>query len=671
MTAVNRNQADFYDVVVTDGASSLESAKVQLMVRPVAYPNSVRYDAASSWTVEDANSAAGPGGSRAAGIVRTIVAAPAGGVYVGGRFTHINGVARNGVARINADGTVDSAFNPNVTGALDSAGIFTSVITLVVQGDGKILVGGIFDHVGGAPHNNIARLNADGSIDATFTASASGNVALVEAMAVQFDRKIVVGGFFKTINGTACQGLARLNADGTLDSSFNLPVDATFTGWEVEALTVQPDGKVLVGGIFATIGGVPRSNLARLKPDGSVDADFAPVTPVPARVAAMALRPDGKIVVATLAGLMGFNADGTADAGFAPASADAHALVVQEDGQLWVGGGFAEQAGVPLTARIRKLGPDGLTDGNATFDPVIPGYTSVNALCLDDAGRLWAGGGPETRSLARLVSVLAPSPGARVMNLSVRSNAGTAEQTLIVGFVISGAGNKTLLLRGAGPLIASLGVSDALADPKLRLLGADGTEIEANNDWDGALATTFASLGATAFAPGSKDAAIYHSVPAGVYSAHIVPSDSVTGVALAEIYDGDANQVSAKLINISARSQVGNGDGILIAGFVITDGAKTLLIRGKGPSLPGVSGVLADPQLALYQGNTLIANNDNWGGTAELKSAFSLVGADALAADTSKDAALLVTLPSGAYSVHVSGVGGTKGVGLIEIFVLP
>ncbi len=159
-----------------------------------------------------------------------------------------------------------------------------------------------------------------------------------------------------------------------------------------------------------------------------------------------------------------------------------------------------------------------------------------------------------------------------------------------------------------------------------------------------------------------------------MYSFPVYPNDNQSGIALAELYDADLNPVPAEMVNISARTQVGTGNNILIAGFVIRGNApKTLLIRALGPTLTGlgVTGALADPQLYLFGKAGPITSNDNWGGTAGLKTAFSTVGAGPLAGDTSKDAALLVTLDPGVYSAQVSGVGSTTGVGLVEIFVMP
>jgi hypothetical protein len=155
-------------------------------------------------------------------------------------------------------------------------------------------------------------------------------------------------------------------------------------------------------------------------------------------------------------------------------------------------------------------------------------------------------------------------------------------------------------------------------------------------------------------------------------------AQSTTGIALAEVYDATApgafTTATPRLTNISARTQVGTGGDILIAGFVIGGGSsKTVLIRAAGPALSAfdVSGFLTDPKLEIYASdNSLVAANDNWGGTTALSSAFTAVGAFAFD-PASKDAAVLVTLPPGGYTAQVSGVGGLTGVALVEVYEMP
>jgi hypothetical protein len=129
---------------------------------------------------------------------------------------------------------------------------------------------------------------------------------------------------------------------------------------------------------------------------------------------------------------------------------------------------------------------------------------------------------------------------------------------------------------------------------------------------------------------------------------------------------------TSRLVNVSVLKHLGTG---LTAGFVVDGtGPKRVLIRAVGPTIGAapfnVAGAVADPQLTLFSGQTSVGTNDNWGGTAELTAAFTQVGAFALPA-TSRDAAILVTLQPGNYTVQVSGVGGTTGVAIVEVYEVP
>jgi hypothetical protein len=262
----------------------------------------------------------------------------------------------------------------------------------------------------------------------------------------------------------------------------------------------------------------------------------------------------------------------------------------------------------------------------------------------------------------------------RVSALSARGLAGTGDQTLIVGLISNGAGNKQLLLRGIGPGLSSFGVSGVVADPALTLFNSVGAVLQQNNDWGGTatLINAFAQTEVFPLSPNSKDAALLATLPSGTYTAHLTTSGG-TGVALLEVYDADPGTPTTRLAGLSARDQVGTGDNILIAGFIITGNvSRTVLIRGIGPALAhyGVSGVLANPQLQVFQGSTLLAQNDDWGNDITLATVAAQVNAFALDAN-SKDAALLLTLPPGAYTAQVSGVGNTTGVALVEIYEVP
>jgi hypothetical protein len=262
--------------------------------------------------------------------------------------------------------------------------------------------------------------------------------------------------------------------------------------------------------------------------------------------------------------------------------------------------------------------------------------------------------------------------GSYLANLSVRTAAGSGAQTLIVGFAVSG-GSKPLLVRGVGPALSAFGVGGVLADPRLDLFRSGNTAAIASNDnWDASAAATFNAVGAFALTNGSRDAALVTTLDAGSYTAQVGSTGGATGITLVELYDAAAGN-GAKLSNVSARSQVGTGAEILVAGFNIAGtGPRTLLIRAVGPGLSpfGVTGVLADPKLELFRANATaaFASNDNWESSAA--ATFTQVGAFNLPAG-SRDAVLLVTLEPGSYTAQVSGVGGTTGVALVEVYDVP
>ena len=268
-----------------------------------------------------------------------------------------------------------------------------------------------------------------------------------------------------------------------------------------------------------------------------------------------------------------------------------------------------------------------------------------------------------------------PAGFSRLTNLSARGVAGPDSDPLVAGFVVSGDAGKTLLLRAIGPTLDSFGVTGALADPTLSVY-SKAALFASNDDWGSAansaqFAAIAASVGAFPLTAGSRDAVLLPTIASGAFTAQIAGKTAVNGVALMEIYD-TATTNSARVINLSARARVGQGGSILIAGFAISGSAPLpLLIRGIGPALAnfGLTGVLADPQLTLFRqgATTALLQNDNWAGSAQLKSASTATGAFALA-DTSKDAAIFAMLDPGSYTAQLSGVGTATGVGLIEIY---
>lgn len=261
----------------------------------------------------------------------------------------------------------------------------------------------------------------------------------------------------------------------------------------------------------------------------------------------------------------------------------------------------------------------------------------------------------------------------QLINLSVRSRAGRGDRTLIAGFVTAG-GPRTLLMRGIGPSLAKHRVADPLADPQLALYA--GTAVRtANDNWGGtsALSADFSAAGAFALSGNSRDAALRERLPAGRYTLHLTAADGAFGVGLTEIYALAPNGDGGQLVNLSARTEVGVGADVLIIGFVVAgERPVRVLVRGVGPSLVefGVGNRLANPHLALYRADTVLAENDDWAGAADVVAAGRQAGAFALPPD-SRDAALVAELAPGNYTAQVSGVGGTTGVALVELYLLP
>ena len=194
------------------------------------------------------------------------------------------------------------------------------------------------------------------------------------------------------------------------------------------------------------------------------------------------------------------------------------------------------------------------------------------------------------------------------------------------------------------------------------------------NGPDAALLPTFAkSVGAFPLSPSSLDSALANRLNAGAYTVQVSTPADQPGIGLAELYELDAN---GRTVNLSTRARVRGGEGVMIGGFVVQGPAyKRVLLRAIGPTLAafGVETALADTVLTVYSGSTVVATNDRWEAAPEvaaLKTATERAGAFALAAN-SEDAALLLTLPPGAYTVEVRGKGEAEGVALLEIYDVP
>lgn len=316
-----------------------------------------------------------------------------GKIVIVGNFTAYNGITRNYITRLNTDGKLDASFNTSGTGA--NSVIFSTII----QSDGKILIGGNFTTYNGTTAIRIARLNANGSLDASFNLTTSlGANGFVYSIAMQPDGKILIGGDFLTYNGTAIRRIARLNSDGSLDASFNVGNGANGT---VNSIAIQTDGKILIGGDFQTYKGTLINRIARLNPDGSLDATFKVGTGVNGSLRSIAIQSDGKILIGggfttyndtTINRIARLNTNGSLDANFIPgtgANILIYSMAIQSDGKIMIGGEFTSYNGT-IRNRIARLNLDGSLD--TSFNPGTGANDITNSISIQSDGKILIGG---------------------------------------------------------------------------------------------------------------------------------------------------------------------------------------------------------------------------------------------------------------------------------------
>ena len=307
------------------------------------------------------------------GFVESMALQPDGKIVICGSFTSFAAQPRAYVARLNSDGSVDTSFAADV-------GYWVRFVAR--QTDGKFVIGGFFTGVGAEPRNRIARLNVNGSLDTGFTVGTGCEGKIVPAdptdpfifaIAIQTDGKILIGGNFTTYNGTPRSGLARLNTDGSLDTSFNIGSGAN--SW-VRSLLIQTNGQILVSGWFTDFAGQSHNRMVRLNSDGTPDSSFNPYFGDQTAIYTMAQLANGKYVVAGHSintnapfrqEIVRLNSDGTYDTSFNSGGSGANekieSLVVQPDGKIVMVGYFNQYNGTPI-GNVARLNPDGSLDSS-------------------------------------------------------------------------------------------------------------------------------------------------------------------------------------------------------------------------------------------------------------------------------------------------------------------
>lgn len=391
-------------------------------------------------------------------VVEKILALPDGKILMGGVFAGFNGTPPLQIARLNKNGAPDTSFMAGISP-------WGTILQLSLQPDGKILIAGSFTNVSGFAQGSISRLDYAGNIDPDF-AIGNGVNGSIEAMALQSDGKIILGGKFTNCNGIARTGLARLNSGGTLDTNFNPVLVVSGTGPTVSALTLQSNAKILIAGSFTNVNGSTRSNIARLNPDGSLDLSFNPGNGLrltnagTARINDMAVQPDGKIIIAgqfhSVGGvprlrLARLNADGTVDTTFDPGTGTDNTvstLALQPDGKILIGGFFAAYNGTSRT-RLARLNSDGSLD--TSFATTLAASIIINpfwveAITLQQNGMALLGG-----SFASVNSTTRSNI-ARVTAITPSSNPPSILSEPLDTAVVEGANPALMVLAGGYPL---------------------------------------------------------------------------------------------------------------------------------------------------------------------------------------------------------------------------
>src|ERR1051325_10730522 len=369
--------------------------------------------------------------------------------------------------------------------------------------------------------------------------------------------------------------------------------------------------------------------------------------------------------------------------------------------------------------RTANAGPDYVgTSGTLTFDPgettktitvVVDGNNTLEldktfVVNLTSATNAFIADG---QGVGTIVNDDGPVP-QMLANISSRGGVLTGNNVMIGGFIVDGSTSKRVLVRSRGPSMAGAPffVPGTLANPMVQLFSG-ATMIAQNDNWqdapscpgfvcEGAAEILNTGLDPCTPNPGQSsspancalEAALLITLPPGPYTAIVSGPGGSTGLALVEVFEADASVVS-ELSNISTRGFVQSGDNVMIRGLIIEGSSPaTVLIRGRGPSMSGapfsVPGTLANPFLRVFSGQDVIAQNDNWQdapscngfvcGTAAQIAATGLdpcqpnPGQTVSPPSCTLESAILITLPPGAYTAIISGVGGGTGVGLVEAF---
>ena len=282
-----------------------------------------------------------------------------------GSFTKFNGILNSRIGRLYEDGSVDTTFN------FGGSGVNNTVRNAVVQSDNKVVIVGTFTAYNGILANRITRILSDGTLDPSFATGLGAN-NIIYTVLLQTDGKIIIAGNFTSYNGILVNRIARLLPDGTIDHTFNSGLGADAI---IEASVLQPDGKIIIGGRFTTFNGLSYNRIVRLNAGGSVDSSFLVEIGFDKNVYALALQSDNKVIVGgsflTYKGIgakriLRLGTDGNLDATFNSSvgfsNGEVRCLLVQPDDRVLVGGTFSGSYNGVAVKRMLRLLSSGIPD---------------------------------------------------------------------------------------------------------------------------------------------------------------------------------------------------------------------------------------------------------------------------------------------------------------------
>ncbi|MCF3650691.1 hypothetical protein [Synoicihabitans lomoniglobus] len=603
-----------------------------------------------------------------------------------------------GPHRLAADGSVDALPLPTTFSNSEP------LAGAAIQPDGKLLL---------AQGNQIARLNPDDSLDVTFDYQYA---TTTEPREFKFDREgriYVTGMAFDPVPGhypTSWKIIYRLSASGAADSTFTPQTPLLRRGDVV--LYPLPDGRLLR---YQNYQGIKSGSM--LTDQGQVDSTWTHN----ASFTGYGFAVDGehnRLFVTDYAHVLHrytITATGLElDADFYPGPLPVYSLVLLADGNLVatsvvstpvfrlrgdhageqptklsiVSPGSNPRGGSTQTFRSEVTGPNPVGYQWLALDgqPLPPDTTSPS-LTIADIGpdnlgyyqlRVVLANG---QSLLSPVTVFELGPHKSYLsNLSSRALTGTGERSVIAGLttkISAGALGLPTLLRGVGPGLSPFGLTGFLPNPAIDVFNATGELIGNNDQWwaNPQTADAATAAGAFALADASNDAAGIHTFGTGSATVMVRPQSEGTGIALLEIYQlfpTGHEYLFQSLTNLSFRAHTSPGEATAIAGFVIVDPqnfgrSARVLLRAVGPALADydIADPLADPVLTVFNAaGEIVATNDDW--SAPDAATMAQVGAFSLSTG-SKDAALAIDLPAGAYTMHA---GGGTGVVLLEIYLV-